>query len=249
MRAPRRCNFAFVALALALIATVSLAGAASAQQASPRNRSTIWDMQLGTPVSELPEEEFVDPACGTNGGPPGLRLDGFEQFERCRPETSGLREIWFRYDDELETIARAARDPDAVARNNAMVVLGQPVILSLLVDPAGLVQGFRIFTDPHAEQDLRVDAYRVAMAFTARFGTDGWECNDLPPTAGETPIMGTFVKRMCRKVADGQQITVESRHYYKSGQALLDPNTGRTTVNQFESAARIELVRTESLQK
>jgi hypothetical protein len=218
-----------------------LAGWLAAASAQPL--PTIWDLQIGAPVSELPEEEFVDPACGTNGGPPGLRIDGFEQFERCRPEASGLREIWFRYDDELEYIARAARDPDAVARRNAMVVLGQPVILSLLVDRAGLVQGFRIFTDPRADQDLRADAYTLAVAFKARFGPDGWECNDLPPTRGETPIMGMFVKQLCRKTSDGRQVTVESRHYYKSGQALLDPNSGRTTVNQFESAARIELVR------
>jgi hypothetical protein len=206
-------------------------------------------VRLGTPVGELPEEEFVDPACGANGGPPGLRLDGFEQFARCRAEASGLREIWFRYDDELEYIARAARDPDAVARNNAMLLLGQPVILSLLIDGAGLVQGWRIFTDPRAEGDLRADAYRVAVAFKARFGPDGWDCSDAPPAAGETAMAGTFVKQLCRKVADGQQITVESRHYYKSGQALLDPNSGLTTVNQFESAARIELVRTPALRK
>ena len=237
------------AVTLALILAGWLAGAAWGQQPSPRIWPSIWDLQLGTPVSELPEEEFVDPACGTNGGPPGLRLDGFEQFARCRPEASGLREIWFRYDDELEYIARAARDPDAVARNNAMVVLGQPVILSLLVDRAGLMQGFRIFTDPHADQDLRADAYMLAVAFKARFGTDGWECSDLPPTAGETPIMGTFLKRLCRKVSDGQQIIVESRHYYKSGQALLDPNSGRTTVNQFESSTRFELVRIEAVRK
>jgi len=183
-----------VATVLALILAASGAGAASGPRPLPR----IWDVQPGTAVSELPEEELVDPACGTNGGPPGLRLESFEQFERCRPETSGLREIWFRYDDELEYIARAARDPDAVARNNAMVVLGQPLILSLLIDRAGLVQGYRIFTDPHADQDLRADAYMVAIAFKARFGTDGWECRDLPPNEGETPIMGTFVKQRCR---------------------------------------------------
>ena len=44
-------------------------------------------------------------------------------------------------------------------------------------------------------------------------------------------------------------ITVESRHYYKSGQALLDPNSGLATVNQFESAAGIEVVRMKALRK
>jgi hypothetical protein len=228
---------------------LTLAGATSAQQASPSSRPAIWDVRLGTPVGELPDEEFVDPACGTNGGPPGLRIETFEQFGRCPPEASGLREIWFRYDDEMEYIARAARDPDAVARNNAMMLLGQPVILSLLVDRAGLVQGFRIITDPHADPDLRSDAYTLADAFKARFGADRWDCNDLPPSGGETAIIGTFVKRRCLKTADGQRIAVESRHYYKSGQAAHDPNSGLTTVNQFESSARIELVRMDALPK
>jgi hypothetical protein len=241
----RRRNLVSVATWLALILVGSGTNAARGQQPLLR----IWDVQLGTPVSELPEEEFVDPACGTNGGPPGLRIDSFEQFERCRAESSGLREIWFRYDDELEYIARAARDQDGVARSNAMVVLGQPVILSLLLDRAGLVQGYRIFTDPHADQELRMGAYAVAIAFKARFGTDGWECNDIPPAEGETPVMGTFVKQRCKKVSGGKQIVVESRHYYKPGQALLDPNTGLPTVNQFESSARIQVVWVDALQK
>jgi hypothetical protein len=222
------------ALALAML----FVGAGAAPAQSP---AQIWDIKPGTPVGELPDEAFVDPACGTNGGPPGLQLGAFENFARCRAEASGLREIWFRYDDELEYIARAARDADAIARSNAMVVLGQPVILSLLVDPQGLVQGYRIITDPHAEEELRMNAYSIAVAFKARFGTEGWACEDLAPGAGETPIAGVFVKERCRKTA-GQNVVVESRYYYKPGQGLIDPNTGVPTVNQFESSARMEAV-------
>jgi hypothetical protein len=239
----RRRNTALVAKGLALM--LACAGAAMGQQRLPQ----IWDVPLGSSVSELPEEAFVDPACGTNGGPPGLPIGSFEQFGRCRVESSGLREIWFRYDDELEYIARAARDPDAAARNNAMVVLGQPVILSLLVDGTGLVQGYRIITDPHAEEEVRANAYLIAAAFKYRFGADGWACTDARPGEGETPITGVFLRQQCRKVSEGQQITVESRRYYKAGQALLDPNTGRQTVNQFESSARLQLVRADALQK
>jgi hypothetical protein len=227
------------AAGLALMLLAAAATAVRSQQPPPR----IWDIPLASPVGELPDEEFVDPACGTNGGPPGLRIGGFEDFERCRPEPSGLREIWFRYDDELEYIARAARDPDAIARSDAMVAFGQPVILSLLIDPAGLVQGYRIVTDPHAEPELRKDAYLFANVFKARLGAQGWDCGDLPAAAGETPLDGEFVKQRCTKTADGQEITLESRHYYKPGQALLDPNSGLATVNQFESSSRIEVVR------
>ena len=234
-----------VAMCLALFSLGAANNSASAQQPSPK----IWDVQLGGPVGDLPEEEFVDPACGSNGGPPGLRIGSFEEFERCRAEASGLREIWFRYDDEVEYIARAARDPDAVTRANAMVVLGQPVVLSLLIDRAGIVQGYRIITDPHAKEELRIEAYAIAIAFKARFGPDGWSCTDMPPTEGETPILGLFVKQRCQKISDGQQITMDSRQYHKPGQALMDPNTGLPTVNQFESSARMEVVRIDALQK
>lgn len=240
-----RFSLLTVAAALAINLAGGLPNPASAQQPLPR----IWDLQLPTPVSDLPEEEFVDPACGTNGGPPGLAIGTFERFERCRPEASGLREISFRYDDELEFIARAARDADAIARNNAMLVLGQPVTLSLLIDRSGLVQGYRIFTDPRADEEVRVQAYSVAIAFKARFGTDGWTCSDLPPAEGETPILGEFIKERCEKLMDGQTITVDSRHYYKPGQAMLDPNTGLPMANQFESSARLEVVRTNGLGK
>ena len=222
-----------------ILFVVTAATAAAAQQRAPK----IWDIQFGTPVGELPEDDFVDPACGTNGGTPGLRLSGFEQFEKCRPESSGLYEIWFRYDDELEMIARATRDADAVARNNAMLMLGQPAILSLLIDRAGLVQGYRILTDPRAEAEVRKEAYTLVNAFKARFGATGWDCNDLPPATGETPVDGVMVKQRCRKTVDDQQVVLESRHYYKPGQALLDPNTNQQTVNQFESSSHIEVVR------
>ena len=217
--------------------------------AMAQSRPKIWDMKFGTAVADLPDEEFVDPACGTNGGPPGQRLASFEEFEKCRADATGLREVWFRYDDEEEFIARAVRNPDAIARANTMVMLGQPIMLSLLADRAGRLQGYRIFTDPRADPDLRKDAYLIGNAFKARYGNEGWNCNDEPPIAGEKPLEGIFIKQRCQKAAEGHQVTVESRHYYKPGQALVDPNTGASTVNQFESSARIEVIQIEALQR
>jgi len=231
------------------LSTVTLALLLMGSDALAQSRTKIWDMTFGTLVADLPDEEFVDPACGTNGGPPGLRLAGFEELEKCRAEATGLREVWFRYDDEEEYIARAVRNADAVVRANTMVMLGQPIMLSLLADRGGRLQGYRIFTDPRAEPDQRKDAYLIGNAFKARYGNDGWDCMDEPPAAGETPLDGVFIKQRCRKLADGHQVTIESRHYYKPGQALVDPNSGASTVNQFESAARIEVVSIEALQR
>jgi hypothetical protein len=33
---------------------------------------------------------------------------------------------------------------------------------------------------------------------------------------GETPLEGIFIKQRCQKLAEGHQVTIESRHYYKA---------------------------------
>src|SRR5215471_18911269 len=53
-------------------------GAACAQDLPPK----IWDIKLGTPISALPLKDFVDPACGTNGGPPARGAQGLRRV--CR---------------------------------------------------------------------------------------------------------------------------------------------------------------------
>src|SRR6185295_15493140 len=69
-------------------------------------RSEVWDLKLGAAVANLPDD-FTDYACGTNGGPPSIALTAWRDYTRCRPEPNGLREVYFRYDDELEYWAKA----------------------------------------------------------------------------------------------------------------------------------------------
>src|SRR5215831_7965269 len=119
----------------AVLVTLFAGGFAQAQVLPPK----IWDIKLGIPISELPLKDFVDPACGTNGGPPARVLKSFEEFAVCPVEqTTGLREVWFRYDDEMEYIARARRSGVLIRQYQANSLAGQPIITSLLIDDAGL---------------------------------------------------------------------------------------------------------------
>jgi len=213
--------------------------AAKGQEPAPK----IWDIKLGTPISALPLDDFVDPACGTNGGPPSRALASFAEFSRCPiDQATRLREVWFRYDDELEYIARARRSDLLIQQYQANVLAGQPIITSLLIDNAGLVQGYRIVNDPRANADIRIDAYGLADLFKGLVGA-GLVCTDLAPADGERPIEDWFLKQSCEKQADGVVTRVEARRYYKPGQYAVDPNDSRLTENQFESSARLEVYR------
>jgi hypothetical protein len=232
MRIPVLAIGAAFAMALA-------AGSAPAQAPAPK----IWDIKLGIPISALPLNDFVDTACGTNGGPPALVLKSFYDFAQCKVEPrSGLHEVWFRYDDEMEYVARARRSDIMVRQYQANALAGQPIVTSLLIDDAGIVQGYRVVNDPRADSRSRIAAFGLADIFKGMSATP-LECVDLPPAEGERPIEDLLVKESCESRSDGFVTRVEARRYYKPGQFAVDPNDSRLNENQFESSARIEVYR------
>jgi hypothetical protein len=242
MTATLKAHRASHPLALGLAACVALGlglVAALAQELATK----IWDIKLGTPVAVLPLDQLVDPAGGTNGGPPSRVLKSFADFALCPlDKATGLHEVWFRYDDEMEYIARARRSEIMIRLYQANVLGGQPIITSLLIDDAALVQGYRIVNDPRAAGDLRAEAYGLADLFKGMVDP-GLDCTDLPAAPGERAIDDLFVKQTCEAKAGGQMTRIEARRYYKPGQYLVDPNDNRITENEFESSARLEVFR------
>ena len=232
-----RCPIGLVA---GLLSLVWASDVFSDAQQRPR-RLEIWDLQLGASADQLPDE-FVDYACGTAGGPPSRPLDGWRDFHRCRPEPSGLREIYFRYDDELEYWAKANNLLSQMEQHSGTKTYGFPIVASALFDADGIVSGIRIVSDPRGED--RDEAYLLRNFLTARLGRDGWDCEDSPPAEGETSVGGIFVKQQCRKRIDERTTaSLSTRHLRKAGQKQIDPQSGKETKGQFESAVRFELIR------
>jgi hypothetical protein len=227
-----------------LAATSIVLGAAIAAVPAPAQAQApkIWDIKLGNPIKDLPAD-FVDTACGTNGGPPARVLKGFQEFAQCPVErATGLHEVWFRYDDEMEYIARARRSEIMVRQFQANSLAGQPIITSLLIDDDGIVQGYRVVNDPRADARTRIAAFNLADLFKGMV-LGKVECKDLPPGEGERPIDDLLVKEDCAGKSEGQVTRVEARRYYKPGQFAVDPNDSRLTENLFESSARLEVYR------
>jgi hypothetical protein len=233
-------------LIAALLAAVP--GLASAQD-TPKGsderptRREVWDISLGAKIAELPDD-FMDYACGTNGGPPSTPLTGFKDFRRCRPEPSGLREVYFRFDDELEYWAKANNLAAQMEQYIGTKTYGFPITVSVLIGDDAVVHGIRIVTDPRDPTGDRDEAYLLRNFLNARFGREGWQCEDQPAEPGETPVAGIFIKQRCvKEMDDGTHGLLVTRHLRKPGQAQYDPHSGKETVNQFESTVRFELVR------
>jgi hypothetical protein len=231
------------ALIQSIVAVLLLLGATMARADDAPTRADIWTLKLGTPASALPRDAFVDYACGSNGGPPQQALTGWSDYNKCPPEPNGLREVYFRYDDELEYWARAHRARTLIAQYAGTKVLDFPVIVSGLFDAGGMLVGLRIVTDPQASPQDRKQAYTLTNFFKARYGNDGWDCIDTPPAPGESPVGSLFINRRCVKVVrDDMRAVLQTRFLRKPGQAEFS-GSGKLTVGQFESSTRLELLR------
>ena len=220
-------------------------GAACGHADEPPRRADIWSLKLGTPAASLPIKDFIDYACGSNGGPPQLPLIGWSDYDKCRPEPNGLREVYFRYDDELEYWARAHRARTLIAQYAGTKVLDFPVIVSGLFDVAGALAGLRIVTDPQANPQERKQAYTLTNFLKARYGSEGWNCTNAPPVPGETPVGNLYINQRCTKlVKDDMRALLETRFLRLPGQTEFS-GSGKLTVGEFESSTRLELLRPE----
>lgn len=205
---------------------------------------TIWDVQLGADVSVLPEIDVNEIACGTGGGPMGTPLESFEDFAECPAEASGLHEVHFSYDDEMAYVARALELEYDVLRAGTSV-FSHDVLLSVLIDEAGGVQGLRIMTDPRVPQGERRRAVTLMRNFVARF--NGWnlDCRQLPLAEGEMMVGNGYTKEVCTGVdpAGDVAIRLDSRYFRKRGQVAINPDSQEVNSTYFESFTRLEMVR------
>jgi hypothetical protein len=233
--------------AIIAVAALVILGAVSGHAEEISRRADIWSLKLGTSAAALPNNDFIDYACGSNGGPPQQPLSGWSDYGECRPEPNGLREVYFRYDDELEYWAKAHRARTLLAQYGGTKVLDFPVILSGLFDADGTLAGLRVVTDPRVGPQDRKQAYTLSNFLKARFGGEGWACIDTPPKPGETPVGALYINKHCSKSVKGDmRALLETRFLRLPGQAEFS-GSGKLTVGEFESSTRLELLRPDVL--
>lgn len=224
--------------------------AAAQQQTSGQHMVSVWDLPLGAHARELPLADYIDYACGTNGGPPSQPVNGWMDFAKCQAEAdTGLHEIYFRYDDELEYRGRARNMDLQIQRFQYTAVNDIPVIASALFDADGFYVGLRLVTDPRVDISLREMGMTLTGYLFARFGDDEWSCTDLPKVAGESAFQGVFIKRQCTKQGEVDSLgghlidlSVETHNLRRRGQTAINQWDNIPTEGEFESSTRLEAV-------
>jgi hypothetical protein len=206
-----------------LAALALLAGAARA--AEDPLEGDLRDLRVGMTVAELPTEGYVDLACGSDGGEPGVALDDWADYARCPPDQAGRHEVVFAF----------APSPLAALgeRWEGTKVAGHPVIPSLLIDGQGMVQGIRIVTDPEARLYLKKKAFLLGIRVMGRYGRDGWTCAEAERGEGRTPVGGMFIDRRCEKVFHDRRLILETDLY----------RTAEQRGREFTDTTRLEIFR------
>ncbi|MBM3507712.1 MAG: pentapeptide repeat-containing protein [Alphaproteobacteria bacterium] len=238
--------------AMLAAAALLLPLSAAAQQARTETglyAPSVWDLKLGSHALELPTDDYIEYACGTNGGPPSLVLVDWREHGKCRPEASGLREVYFQYDDEMEYWAKANNAEVQIRVYEYTSAYGVPIIPSALFDPDGFLRGIRIVTDARVPVETRERGVSFGNYLMARYGDGGWSCIDLPRLEGEQPYQSVYVKQRCEKdLADpAARVSIEIHNYRKPGQTAIDLNNLLPTEGKFESTTRFELTLTQAI--
>jgi hypothetical protein len=222
---------------VAFVVTVAMEAGAQTQN----DAGDIHGLKLGLIAQTMTLDGWGELACGSNGGPARQQLNAWSEFGKCPTDASGLREVAARFDDEEEYVAKALGNPLYAGQHIGTRVAGHPVVLSALFDGGGTLRGIRVVSDPRATLAERRMAHLLGIAVISRYGTDGWNCTDLAPSEGESPVGGVFIKRRCEKRMPDRDMTIEMHLLRKLGQRDVDPETHEYTRGEFESWTRFEL--------
>lgn len=236
------------AAGLALLLAWGAGGSVMAQGAAQGRLSilppfTIWDVKLGETVTGIDPVMVGEIACGTNGGPPSLQLRSFADFAKCRPEASGLHEVYFTHDDESDYISLAQED-EYKALQGGTSIYAHPVVFSILVDGDGVARGIRVVSDERASDRERRVAVALINNLKGRYSSWNLSCEDLPPVDGQMPVGNRFEHQLCTGTYPDPQMSVrlEATYLRKKGQEALSRETQTVNKGYYESRTRLEVV-------
>lgn len=243
-------------LLVAMLCGGAMAQSAAAQAPDPGPiTADIRGLTLGLSANDMPAG-FVDFACGSQGGPPLRPLRGWDEYHLCAKDSKGLHEVAVEYDSVgvhlaemfVELLADEAEDGEDLWLDKFVgtKIAGHPVVLSVLFDQQGIVQGLRAVTDSRARVDQRRRANMLSVVIRNHYDVSNWTCETLPLEDGQKVIGDHYIKERCETVYRGESRMIVWRNFYrKAGQ------TGANALGQFvdgewESSVRWDVLSIDS---
>jgi hypothetical protein len=193
----------FLALALMLMLPASLRA----------EENDLREFRVGMKVADLPAVGYTDFTCADQ---PSHQLTSWSDYASCPADPAGYRGIGFRYDDSVNPRLRLGTGYGGTK------VAGQPVVLALLIGTDSRVMAIRMQTDPGVRLFMHKKQFLFADQVKARYGEDGWACQDSKPKDGEEPVGGLFIHQHCEKSEGGRKLSLEQELYREAGHAVSD---------------------------
>jgi hypothetical protein len=207
----------------------------------------IRGLKLGLSAAAMPAG-FIKFACGSNGLVPTIPLRTWADFATCKRDDKGLFEVAAEYDNVgqhlVDMFAEMFREEEGnlwLDQYTGTKMAGHPVILSVLFDDKGVVQGIRAVTDSRARVDQRRVSNVLGNVIRNHYDPQNWTCVTLPLERGEAAIGNSYVKQRCDTVYRGERRMIVWRNFYrKPGQTGADA-MGNVVDGQWESSTRWEV--------
>lgn len=191
-------------------------------------KKEIRDISLGMLVTELPAERYKDFTCVN----PDKTLETLNNFEECPVDNLNLYEVRLKYDTSDNEWAQVND------RFKGTRISGHPVVLSILVNKNGVIQGLRAYTDPDASPFTKKQAYLLSGNIKMHYGNADWKCVEKQPGEdGNNPIGSIYIDQMCHKIIDDKRIKVGTKFYRNPNQK------GK----EYTNSSTLEIIRLNAL--
>ena len=177
---------------------------ASATVAVADRADLYGGVSVGMAGADIVKDAYKDFRCVS---PKGKTLAGFADFRACDAGPDGIRMLHVEENEPGE---------------DDTLVAGHPVDLTLGFGDDGKLKRIVIDTKSKGPMYLRKKAFLLGMQAKARYGDDGWNCEERPLSADEEPLGPSSVNEHCVKTAGDRRITVERSLYRKVGAQQKD---------------------------
>ena len=161
-------------------------------------------VSVGMAAGALAKADYKDFRCVS---PKGKTVAGFSDWRACDAGPDGVRMLHVEINEPGE---------------DDSLVAGHPVDLKLGFSDDGRLARIVIDTKSKGPMYLRKKAFLLGMQAKARYGEDGWTCQELPLGPGEEALGPSSVNEHCVKTAGDRHITVERNLFRKVGAQQKD---------------------------